>query len=153
MSTAIVTAAVVSAIAAAFVALLMWKRKKFKNKDTIIKIESALMIIVGLGLSGTVGSALHQAVVNLANFVGRTANHLWGAGVAAGGIVIAVVIIGAFAVDMWKGHKPGKLTPWLALIVPTVAVSLLPGQAGSLATSAFGAIGHWSVTAATAMLS
>lgn len=153
MGAAIVTAAVVSAVAAAFVALLMWKRKKFKNKDLIIKIESGLMIIVGLGLSGWLGSALHQGVINFAGFVGRTANHLVGAAVNAGGIVIAVIILGAFAIDMWKGHKPSKLTPWLAVIVPTVAVSLLPGQAGAYATSAFGALGHWSVTAASALLS
>lgn len=127
------TAAGVAAICLTVAGLQLAFIKKFKRKDMMLKLAAVLMTVGGLGIGGLVGRWLRQAGVWLTENLSDVGTQLIGYGLP---LVISLVIIGWFAIDMAKGHKPSKFTPWLGLLQFPIAAPLLPGAAGDKASLA-----------------
>lgn len=129
--------ALVAAIAITLVVLLMTNRKQFKNKNLMLKVESVLMILVGIGIGGVIGATLAKVGAWLADVVAAITTKTVGVGAPA---VLGIFLFGYVGIQLWKGHKANKKTPWFALMLAPVGVVLLPGTFGQFMTDAFMAI-------------
>jgi hypothetical protein len=113
-------------IALTVAAILHWKKKAPKTCGL-------LALAAGVGISGgLLGHFVTKAVTWISGLVGDLTTQMFGAAVPA---VLAVGALIVFIHDLWPGHKTGRMTPVLGLLLPTLAASV-GGAAGSLTGSA-----------------
>lgn len=123
---------VTAVIALAIAAVLMWKNRASK-------IVALLALVAGAGITaGLLGQLLRDGLRWASDMVGRLTSTAVGVAVPS---VLAIVFVLIYVHDMWPRHRASRVTAFIGLALPVLAVAL-PGAAGGAVTTVIASTGE-----------